>query len=834
MTPAPLVAAENDYRDAAKRDPGPVPSATVIIPVYNRPTLLENVLAGLTAQSSSGFDVIVVDDGSEENIEGVVDSYTSRLDVRYLRQERDGFGTHRARNLGVASTDSEVVAFVDADCIPGPEWLERHLEWQRRASNLLVTGSRRHVDVMLDPEAVVSGDLLTLPASDEAIEPDDWRRLIYRRSQRLVYGDEAFRAAIGGNSSVRRSRYLAAGGQSEAFTGWGGEDTELAWRIWNNGVFVVPENRAMIYHQRVLDAEDAPEMRAKARADALSLLADLIPHRFYRKTLSPFHTVPKVSWVIAVDTEDEARRGWQLASASPPGDAELMLWGNGAERWGTAAANSPRVGTAGSFGEAIAASRGEIIVVVDGRIGFDHRLLTRMLRRLDEPRASVVRIGYRTSAGRLIRLDDLSDADAALGREGLPLFAAMRRRELMKDPDAMDQPGKAWAAAQQRSRVGLLVTDLIDAPSTYDTKSGLPGLRDLRAAGIEEVGRGVKRAVRPTTSPPAEPEIDDQRTGIEYVGLPGQSNLGDDAMLAAIRSLMPWANVDVGVGDPTAVMLGGGTLLNAGSYYRNKMERVDGPDNERILFGTGMRSPEFFGTTERYEDWEPFLRSSLFVGVRGPNTLESLRAWGYEGSAEIIGDPALSLQAPTGVERVDGRVVVSPLFTSGETWGKDDGVVFDGLATTIGRLVADGRDVVLMTAHPSDDRWALDIMRKAGHPDLPYLAGYDDLEASLRLIASADLVVGERLHAVVLAAAMGTPFVAVEYRPKLLDFAASVGREDAVVRTDEMDRLDEVVDLVVARSAEHAAETTAAVGELRKRQADAAESIRVALGGTPP
>ena len=145
MTPAPLVAAENDYRDAMKRDPGPIPSATVIIPVYNRATLLGNVLAGLTAQSASAFDVIVVDDGSEENIEQIVASYASRLDVRYLRQERDGFGTHRARNLGVASTDSEVVAFIDADCIPGPDWIEHHLDWQRRASNLLVAGSRRHV-----------------------------------------------------------------------------------------------------------------------------------------------------------------------------------------------------------------------------------------------------------------------------------------------------------------------------------------------------------------------------------------------------------------------------------------------------------------------------------------------------------------------------------------------------------------------------------------------------------------------------------------------------------------------------------------------------------------
>jgi glycosyltransferase involved in cell wall biosynthesis len=829
MSLEPLLAPENDYREAAKREPGPMPSSTVVIPAYNRPQLLENVLAGLVAQSVGGFDVIVVDDGSEEDIESVVRSYEGRLEVRYVGQDRDGFGTHRARNLGVASTDAEVVAFVDADCIPGPEWLERHLDWHRRASNLLVTGSRHHLDMMLNPEAVAGGDFLALPASDEAIEPDDWRRLVYRRSQRLIHGDEGYRAAIGGNSSVRRARFLAAGGASEAFTSWGGEDTELAWRLWNGGAFVVPEDRAMIYHQRVLDPDDADEARAEARAMALPLLADLVPQRFYRRSPSSFYSVPKVSWVGAVDTEDEARRMWPLTSNSQPGDAELLLWGPGASLWQTAAANSPRIAAVESFAEAVEASRGEIVVAVDARVRFDRRLLTRMLRRLEDPRTSAVRIGYRTSAGRVIRLDDLAAVDAANGRHGLPLFAAMRRRELMKDPEAMRAPGTAWAEAEQRSRVGLLVTDLLEAPAEYATRSRLPGPRDVRAAGIGEAARGLKRAIRPSPSPATEPAAGDERVGIEYVGLAGHSNLGDDAMLSAIRSVMPWAKVDVGVDGASAVMLGGGTLFNAGSYYRNKAERVDGPNNERIVFGTGMRSPEFFGVTEQYDEWEPFLRSSLLVGVRGPHTLDSLRSWGYEGPAEIIGDPALSLSVPEGVEPVAGRVVVSPLFTSGESWGKDDGAVFDQFAATIGRLAGEGRDVVLMTAHPNDDRWALEIMRKAGLSALPYLAGYDDLDNSLRLIASADLVIGERLHAVVLAAAMGTPFVAVEYRPKVRDFAASVGRDDVVVRTDEIERLDGVIDLALERSAEHAEETAAAVAEFRKQQADAAEAIRATL-----
>jgi glycosyltransferase involved in cell wall biosynthesis len=833
MSPQPLLAPENDYREAAKREPGPVPSVTVIVPVYNRPQLLENVLAGLVAQSIGGFDIVVVDDGSEDAIEPVVRSFEDRLDVRYLRQHRDGFGTHRARNLGVASTDAEVVAFVDADCVPGPEWLERHLDWHRRASNLLVTGSRRHVDTMLDPEAVATGDLLTLDADPRAAEPDDWRRLVYRRSQRLIHGDEGYRAAIGGNSSIRRDRYLAAGGGSDLFTGWGGEDTELAWRIWNDGAFVVPEDRAMIYHQRVLDAPNAIDTRTESREQALPLLADLIPHRFYRKTMSPFSSVPKISWVAMVESEDEARRVLRMTSDTPPGDAELILYGPGAATWESAARASDRFGVANSFAEAVAASRGEIVITLDGRIRFDPRHAARALKRLENPRTSMVRVGYRIGGRRVLGLGDLAAADLSHGRGGLPLFAAVRRRELMKDRDALANPGEAWRSAEERSRLALLVTDLIEAPADYIevTSRAVPAIGDLRAAGSREVARGVMRAVRPKAEPePASPDSE-QLAEIAYVGLPGQRNLGDEAMLLAIRTLMPWANVDIKSRPVHAVMLGGGTLFNADSYYRDKVDRLDGPGNDRLVFGTGMRSPAFFGVTEEYEEWEPFLRSSLLVGVRGPHTLEGLREWGYEGEAEIIGDPALSLQEPEAVDRVAGRVVVSPVFTSGESWGQDDGAVFDQFARTIDRLTADGREVVLMTAHPNDDRWALEIMRKAGHPDLPYLAGYDDIDAALRLLASADLVIGERLHAVVLAAAVGTPFVAVEYRPKVRDFAASVGRDDTVVRTDEIERLDDVVRMSLERSDEQVGETAEAVAEFRKRQSDAAASIRATLEG---
>ncbi|MCZ6857928.1 MAG: polysaccharide pyruvyl transferase family protein, partial [Gemmatimonadetes bacterium] len=549
--------------------------------------------------------------------------------------------------------------------------------------------------------------------------------------------------------------------------------------------------------------------------------------RFYRKYPTPSATVPKVSWIVTVADTEEAGRLWREAAHASYTDAEVILVGEQevTARWAPASA---RVAT---FADAAKRARGEVLVIVDGRVEFSRRLLARAMKRFDDPRLSAVRVGYRTSDRRLLRLDDLLEADMRTGREGAPLFGLIKRRELMKDRELLDDPGTAWAHALERSRIALLVTDLVTVPAdVVSTASRTPGLKDLRATGVEEAARGVRRAVRRQTSgSPPESVPEDDRVSIDYVGFTEHDNLGDDAVIAAVRKLMPWARIERDAADPAMLMLGGGTLINGRRYYLTRIQRNDRPYIERAVFGTGVRSPGFWGVTEPMEDWWSFFETSLLVSVRGHDSVRYLRELGYSGQVEVIGDPALQLGAPGDVEQVPGRVVISPVHTAGRLHGADDREVFVAFAKLIARLRAEGRDVVMMTAFPNDDRWALEIMRNSGHPDLPYLAGYDDLDATLRLLASADLVVGERLHAVVLAAAVATPFVAVEYRPKVRDFAGSLGREDAIVRTDEMGRLDDVVDLVIARSAEHIAETVAAVAELRKRQADAAELIRVAL-----
>ncbi|MEA3511652.1 MAG: glycosyltransferase, partial [Actinomycetota bacterium] len=588
----PLVAAGNDYRSLRSRPDGPVPSVSVLVPVYNRASLLANVLAGLSRQSfQHPFDVVVIDDGSDEDIGAVVDRFSDAVATRLIRQERDGFGLARARNLGLSAVDTEVVAFLDADCIPGDEWLAQHVVWHRKASNLVVTGSRRHIDVLLEPSMIIDGianlhDLAEQP--DPAIgryETDDWRGLVYRRSQKLLLGDAGFRAAIGGNSSMRRETILEAGGASTDFRAWGGEDTETAWRMWNAGAFIVPEDRAIIYHQTRHDPPDAEQTRRSARERALPLIADRVPHRFYRKEPSHLYTVPKVSWIITVGDEAEADRAWREASRASYTDTELVLVGDddAVGNRMSASAASRDVSITGTPAEAVETARGEILAFVDGRARFDRRLLARAMRRFDDSRVGAVRVGYREGGSRLLRLSDLRRIDERSGRSGLPFFGLIRRRELLKDRGALADSGSAWSAGLDRSKIELLVTDLVEIPAgaAADLRRGVPGPSDIRAAGASEIARGVKRALRPTkgneASAPDSPTPLEERIGIEYVGLAGHKNLGDDAMLEAVRRLMPWADIGTGVTNPRAVMLGGGTLLNSGDYYRNKVRRVDGP-----------------------------------------------------------------------------------------------------------------------------------------------------------------------------------------------------------------------------------------------------------------
>src|SRR5579862_985338 len=87
------------------------PLFSVVIPTYNRADLLREALASVDRQECREFELIVVDDGSTEDLSSVAAEYQGR--AKFLRQENAG--PSAARNYGVRAANGEYVAFLDSD-----------------------------------------------------------------------------------------------------------------------------------------------------------------------------------------------------------------------------------------------------------------------------------------------------------------------------------------------------------------------------------------------------------------------------------------------------------------------------------------------------------------------------------------------------------------------------------------------------------------------------------------------------------------------------------------------------------------------------------------------
>lgn len=95
---------------------------SVIVPVYNRPVEVDELLQSLTDQQFKDFEVIVVDDGSSEGCQEVVGKYTGLLDVRYYFKDNSGPG--QTRNYAAAKARGEYLIFLDSDVMVPPGYFE--------------------------------------------------------------------------------------------------------------------------------------------------------------------------------------------------------------------------------------------------------------------------------------------------------------------------------------------------------------------------------------------------------------------------------------------------------------------------------------------------------------------------------------------------------------------------------------------------------------------------------------------------------------------------------------------------------------------------------------
>jgi glycosyltransferase involved in cell wall biosynthesis len=196
---------------------------SVYVPCYNAAPYLAAVLEGIFAQTLRPDEILVVDDGSKDRTLEIA----ARFPVTVIRHERNR-GLAAARNTAFRQARNELVAALDSDCVPQPDWLESlaaHLE---------------------DPKIAAAGGKL-IEAVQESVA-DRWRAAHVWQH----WGDEPVRNPrfmFGNNILLRKSVVLEVGGYDERLV-TNGEDSNMSTRIGALGHDTYYEARAVVHHAR--------------------------------------------------------------------------------------------------------------------------------------------------------------------------------------------------------------------------------------------------------------------------------------------------------------------------------------------------------------------------------------------------------------------------------------------------------------------------------------------------------------------------------------------------------------------------------------------------------
>ena len=205
---------------------------SVIIPVYNRISEVEDLLRSLSQQTCKDFEVIIVEDGSTEPCEDVVKEYEGKVDVKYFFKENEGRSI--ARNYGMERAAGDYFIFFDSDCVIPPVYFERLNE-----------------ELVKNPVDCFGG-----PDSADESFSDIQKAINHSMTSFLTTGGirggavqlEKFTPRTF-NMGFSRAVYDTVGGFREMFS----EDIDMSMRIKNAGFSIALIRPAVVFHKRRVD-----------------------------------------------------------------------------------------------------------------------------------------------------------------------------------------------------------------------------------------------------------------------------------------------------------------------------------------------------------------------------------------------------------------------------------------------------------------------------------------------------------------------------------------------------------------------------------------------------
>lgn len=216
---------------------------SVVIPVRDQTFSLRMTLLWFAKFLTSDSEVIVVDDGSRESLNSLIDSFKDKMSINLIEQGQ--LGRAAARNIGWKNAQGERIWFNDADRFPSQESIDIH-----KYGDGVVIGQIQEL-YFPNPENMESVILGEQTQIKRRARQPLYPKLIlstlfdeHGRSRTRI----GWAAFFSGNVSVPRKYLEKVGGYDEQFRSWGVEHFELGYRLWKENLSFNYELNGMNFH----------------------------------------------------------------------------------------------------------------------------------------------------------------------------------------------------------------------------------------------------------------------------------------------------------------------------------------------------------------------------------------------------------------------------------------------------------------------------------------------------------------------------------------------------------------------------------------------------------
>lgn len=226
------------------------PKASVIMSTYKWNEALALVLSGFLTQTEQDFEILIGEDAQDDTTKILIDSYQphAAFKIRHFSHPDTGYHKTTILNRCIENIQSDVVIFIDGDCVPHERFVEYHIKLQEPGRYI----AGRRVDLsqkfseQLTPQLVREGALSNRKFSTRmslfwdclAGESGPFHRsyVVENKFLRSLCGLEKVDDMKGCNFSLATKDLHAVGGYDEKFEGYGREDTDLEIRLQNYGL----------------------------------------------------------------------------------------------------------------------------------------------------------------------------------------------------------------------------------------------------------------------------------------------------------------------------------------------------------------------------------------------------------------------------------------------------------------------------------------------------------------------------------------------------------------------------------------------------------------------